>query len=78
MFGPQVILQFGQGTVDFLAVSARKVILGEPCYDIFQPRGLFSGTEILNASILSQLAQLKMHFGQELTHLSLRVRLLLS
>ena len=78
MFDPQMILQFGQGTADFLAVSARKVILGEPCYNIFQPGGFFSCTEILNTSILSQLAQLKMHFGQELTHLSLRVGLLLS
>ena len=75
---PQMVLEFGQGAADLLAISTGQVILGEPCYDVLQPRGLFSGTEILNASILSQLAQLKMHFGQELTHLPLGVGLLLS
>ena len=78
MFDPQVILQFGQGAVDLLAVSARKVILGEPCYNILQPGGFFSCTEILNTSIFGQLAQLKMHSGKELPHLSLGVGLLLS
>ena len=75
---PQMVLEFGQGAVDLLAISTGQVILGKSSYDVFQPGGFLSGTNVLNPSIFGQLTQLKMHSGKELPHLSLGVGLLLS